>query len=100
MKVEKSILNLTACVTVCAMAVLMEEICEVCGKRKARFKVNIEGAILLACGKCATLGKVISEIRVSPVRVPYSPESDLMHVLPEPEEELVEVCGAVINRPA
>jgi len=58
----------------------MDEICEICGKRKAITKVLIEGAEMMACASCANLGKKISK---SPPSKPTSQSYHKMRIRKE-----------------
>ena len=69
-----------------------EELCEVCGRRKARYEAEIAGAVLHVCERCAKSGKIIRKLDESQ-HVPVYPTPTHQHASlkeDEPEEELVE----------
>lgn len=58
--------------------------CEICGKRKAKYIIKIEGAQLNACEVCARGAKIISEIK-QPVPVKHKIDKETTKVTVEEE---------------
>lgn len=65
-----------------------EDICEICGKRKAMCVAEIEGAVLSVCRECAKMGKVKRELHA---KIPeHHGAMETGYRIELPEEELVD----------
>ncbi len=64
-------------------------LCEICGRRKAAFLVEIEGAKLYACAVCAKGGKIIGKLSQKEEKV-KSIDKNIEEVVVERTEDIVD----------
>lgn len=58
--------------------------CEICGKKEARMKCQIEDSKMLVCLKCSRYGRIISEIKEEKPK-----KREVKKIIKEPEEETI-----------